>query len=157
MALENELKLNKPIDLLPREVLVTIIHTATCIKKEADKFLGGFDLTSVQFNVLMLLRHQCGSDGGLNQVRLSEMMLVNRANITTLIDRMEKGGLVKRTGKPNDRRHNIVQLTDKGSQFLDKVEPLYRAEIKNRLAAFSESKQKQLIDYLEEIRTAVVS
>ena len=154
MSLQTELCLREAILPLARESLLSIYHTANCIKKRADEFFRAFGLSDVQFNVMMLLGHQSGEEGGLSQAQISEMMLVNRANITTLIDRMEKGGLVERTTAPADRRYNIVKLTDYGGSLLAKVEPLYIEEIQ-QAAVLKPAEQKQLIGMLEKIRRNV--
>jgi DNA-binding MarR family transcriptional regulator len=154
MSLKTELCLKEPIIPLAREALLNIYHTANCIKKRADEFFRTFGLSDVQFNVMILLGHQSGPDRGLSQAQISEMMLVNRANITTLIDRMEKAGLVERTAAPADRRYNIIKLTDFGSSLLARVEPLYIDEIK-QATVLAPDEQKLLIAMLEKIRQNV--
>jgi DNA-binding MarR family transcriptional regulator len=104
---------------------------------------------------MMLLEHQSGRESGLSQARLSDMMLVNRANTTSLIDRMEKTELVVRTPAPADRRANIVKLTDRGKKLLAKVEPLYADEVKRIMAPLKEPEQKRLIKALEKIRAHI--
>jgi DNA-binding MarR family transcriptional regulator len=83
------------------------------------------------------------------------MMLVNRSNITSLIDRMEKSGLVVRTAAPNDRRYNVVKLTAHGKKMLAQVEPLYAKEVKKLMAAFGDAELKRLITTLEKIRGGI--
>jgi len=151
MSLEEELKLRKPIELLPQKMLLTVYHTASCIKKEAGEFFQSFGLTRVQYNVLTLLGRQVGPDEGLTQAQLSEMMVVNRANMTSLIDRMEKAGLVIRTAAA-DRRYKVIKLTKKGTELFLKVEPLYLEEIKKRMAPLKESEQENLVILLEKVR-----
>ena len=151
MSLEKELNLVQAITPTAREVMLNIYYTASCIKKRADEFFRRFGLSDVQFNVLMLLAHQKGSAVGLTQAQLSNMMLVNRANVTALIDRMEKTNLVIRTADPADRRSNIIELTTKGKKLLDKVEPLYLKEIK-KTTVLNPTEQKKLIKLLEKIR-----
>jgi len=155
MALTQELGLKKPIALLPHEALLNVYYTASCLKKKADQFFAPFGLTDVQFNLMMLVKHQSGEEGGLSQAKLSAMMLVNRANITSLVDRMEKGGLVERTDSPDDRRYNIVKLTAKGKKLLDEVEPLYGKEIRKVMAVLKDADQKKLIAMLERVRASL--
>lgn len=155
MSLKNELCLKKAIAHRPHEALLSIYYTASCLRKRADVFFRRFGLTDVQFNLMMLLRHQCGAKGGLNQARLSDMMLVNRANITSLIDRMEKSELVIRTAEPEDRRYNVVKLTAHGRRLLAQVEPLYTKEIKKIIATLRDPEQKRLITALEKIRSNI--
>ena len=152
MSLEFELCLRRPFTLLAHEALLNIYYSASCLKKKAGVFLRPFGLTDVQFNLMMLLKYQCGQDEGLSQAQLSSMMLVNRANITSLIDRMEKADLVIRTPAPADRRSNIVKLTGRGKELLAQIEPLYTQEVKRIMAALKLNEQRSVIEMLERIR-----
>ena len=153
MALQYELNMNKPIKLGAHEALLNIYYTASKIKKRADDFFRAFGLTDVQFNLMILLSHQSGKEGGLSQAQLSDMMLVNRANITSLIDRMERADLVVRTASPNDRRYNIIKLTSRGKKLFVKVDPLYAKEVKKVMACLNEAEQKRLNRMLGRIRS----
>ena len=152
MSLEFELCLKKPFTLLAHEALLNIYYSASCLKKKAGEFFRPFGLTDVQFNLMMLLKYQSDKHEGLSQAQLSSMMLVNRANITSLIDRMEKVDLVIRTPAPSDRRSNIVKLTGRGKELLARIEPLYTQEVKRIMAALKIKEQKRVIEMLEKIR-----
>ncbi len=154
MPLEHELGLKKPLAIPSHEALLNIYYTSTGLRKQVTEFLRPFGLTDVQFNVLMLLKHQSEAEEGLSQARISEMMLVNRANITSLIDRMEKAGSVKRTAA-DDRRYNIIKMTVKGKKLLAKVEPLYARKVKKVMACLGKTEQKRLVNLLEKIRERI--
>lgn len=154
MSLREELELKRAIVPRSHEAVLNIYYTATAIKKAIGDFLRGFGLTDVQFNVLMLLGHHCDANGGLSQGQISRMMLVNKANITSLIDRMEKGQLVKRTAV-DDRRFNIIKSTAKGKRLLGKVEPLYKKEAERIMVLLNQSEQKTLINNMEKIRGGI--
>ena len=156
MSLEVELGLRKPVALLAHEALLNTYYTASCLRKKASEFLRPFGLTYVQFNLMMLLQHQSAHKEGLTQAQLSAMMLVNRANITSLIDRMEKAGLVARTSTPTDRRYNIIKLTGRGKKLLARIEPLYAEEVKRIMAALMDADQRKLIKMLEKVRSNIV-
>jgi len=153
MSLKYELGLRRPITLQGHEALLNIYYTASCLKKRTGEFLRPFGLTDVQFNLMMLLEHQSGPEGGLSQVQLSDMMLVNRANITSLIDRMEKASLVVRTASPDDRRYNIIKLTSRSRKLLAQVEPLYAKEVRKTVTCLKEAEQKRLMSMLEKVRS----
>jgi len=152
MALEQELGLKKGFQVLEHEALLNIYYTASCIRKQASEFFRELGLTDVQFNVMMLLTYQSGSNGGLSQAQLSDMMLVNRANITTLIDRMERAGLVVRTNADGDRRSNIIKMTSRGKKLFARIEPQYAKKVKTTMDVLRTAEQKKLIVMLEEIR-----
>lgn len=152
MSLKTELGMRKGFDNPAHEALLNIYYTASRSRKKAGEFFRLHGLTDVQFNVLSLLKHQAGENGGLTQVELSRMMLVNRANITTLIDRMEKANLVGRKPVPDDRRYNIIQLTDHGLEMYYKVAGVYKKKIAEIMAALSEEELRSLMGILEKIR-----
>ena len=123
--------------------------------QRAAEFLRPYGLTDVQINVLMLLGHQAGEGEGLTQSQLSDMMLVNRANVTGLIDRLERAGLVGRTTDPADRRSNVVRLTRRGRKLMEKVEPEYGREVARIMGALKPAEQKGLIRLLERVRANI--
>jgi MarR family 2-MHQ and catechol resistance regulon transcriptional repressor len=155
MSLKDELGLINPIKLRAHEALLNIYYTASCLKKRAGEFLQRFGLTDVQFNLMMLLHYQSSVGGGISQTGLSAMMLVNRADITSLVDRMEKSGLVVRTTRPEDRRYNVVKLSPYGRKLLAQVEPLYAREVKKIMDTFTNAEQQRLIKMHEKIRSNI--
>jgi DNA-binding MarR family transcriptional regulator len=155
MPLEEEIGFRKPIALPPHKALLSIYYTAVRLRKQAAEFLRPFGLTDVQFNLLMILQHQSGPNGGLSQTQISSMMLVNRADISSLIDRMEKAGFVARTAAPADRRCNIIRLTDRARQVLAQIEPLYAKEVKRIMAGLSSREQTKMEEALEKVRASI--
>ncbi len=153
MGLKEELGVKKDFASLAHEALLNIYYTASMMKKKADGFFGQFGLTDVQFNLMNLLYYESGKDGGLSQAKISEMMLVNRANITSLVDRMEKAELVTRTSHANDRRYNIIKLTSKGKNLYTKVEPHYLEKVNAVMSSLNNIEMKHLTETLEKIRS----
>ena len=150
MSLKEELKLSKDFVSVEHEALLNLYYTSIRIKKHAAEFFASYGLTDVQFNLMMMLRHHCGEEG-LSQARLSEMMMVNRANVTGLIDRLEKADFVRRTAAV-DRRYNMIQLTSKGEKLLDKADPAYGKEVQQAMSVLSEADLKRLIRVCEKLR-----
>jgi DNA-binding MarR family transcriptional regulator len=152
MALKEELGLKKDFASPAHEALLSIYYTASIMKKRADEFFGQFGLTDVQFNLMNLLYYESGKVGGLSQAQISDMMLVNRANITSLVDRMEKAELVSRTAHATDRRYNIIKLTAKGKNLYTKVEPHYLKQVESAMASLDAAELKRMAVMLEKVR-----
>lgn len=155
MSLKTELGMRKGFENPAHEALLNIYYTASRARKKAGEFFRNHGLTDVQYNVLSLLKHQLGEHGGLTQVELSRMMLVNRANITTLIDRMERANLVARRPVPNDRRYNVVELTEHGRTMHAQIAGVYKAKIGEIMASLDEGELSQLMATLEKVRVNV--
>ncbi len=153
MGLKEELGLKKEFVSSEHEALLNIYYTASLMKKRADEFFGQYGLTDVQFNMMNLLYYESSKDGGLSQAQISDMMLVNRANITSLVDRMEKAELVTRTAHANDRRYNIIKLTAKGRSLYTKVEPHYFEKVQAAMASLDAAELKKVTGILEKVRS----
>lgn len=156
MPLQTELGMRRGYDSLSLETLLSIYFTASQARKKAAKFLRAYGLTDVQFNVLSLLKRQSGENGGLTQVELSKMLLVNRANITTLVDRMEKADLVARKPVPGDRRYNVIELTGHGEQMFADVEEIYLEKTQEIMSVLDETEMRALMGMLEKVRKNLV-
>ena len=155
MALKAELGLRRGYAERAHEALLNIYYTASIMKKRADAFFAEYGLTDVQFNLLSLLyKESPGESGeeGLSQAEISDMMLVNRANITSLVDRMEKAGLVRRTAHINDRRYNLIKLAPKGKKLYEQVEPLYMQKVRDVMASLNARELKEMASALGKIR-----
>jgi len=151
MSLQDELGFLQPIENKANEAVLNIILTGTLLAKEGQRVFRPLGLTLAQFNVLILLKHQ-SVDGRINQTTLGKMMLVNRSNITGLVDRMEQAGLVRRADDPEDRRVHYVEMTETGGQILEKAHKAYYSSIEKIMSALSGNERKFLSSMLESVR-----
>lgn len=71
-----------------------------------------FKVTLPQFDVLSELEH---APDKLTMSQLSKELMVSNGNITGVVDRLEKSGLVKRTRPDHDRRIQYIELTETGA------------------------------------------
>lgn len=104
------------------ELTTAVLATAAALLRESQRFFRPFGITAAQFNVLNVL---APAPAGLSQRELSEVLVVDRSNVTGLLDRMEKAGWVKRTDDPDDRRVYRVVLTPAGRRLWARVQPKY--------------------------------
>jgi len=151
MSLQKELGFVNPMANRGHEALLNIVLTGTLLTKEADRLLRPLGLTDAQFNVLMLLKYQ-SRGGQMNQTHLGGMLLVNRSNVTGLIDRMEKAGWVERGADAGDRRVNMLRLTAAGRRIVERGEKAYFRWIERLSGASSEDEQSRLCRLLEQVR-----
>ena len=77
-------------------------------------------ITLVQYNVLRIL---LGAEPeGLCRNELRDRMLNRMPDVTRLLDRMEKAGLVRRSREDQDRRQVRTRITQQGRQIVDDLE-----------------------------------
>ena len=105
--------------------LMELLRTADTVWNASRVFFERWDLSPSQFNVLNLLHL---NPGGLSQTDLSRQLIMHRSNLTGLVDRLEKRGLVARREVAADRRAYSVVLTAAGARLLRDILPRYYEE-----------------------------
>jgi len=66
---------------------------------------------------------------GLRQYEIGEKILLNKHNLSRLIDRLDKNQLVSRHACAEDGRGNRIKITEKGENMLKQVWPVYSQSI----------------------------
>ncbi len=101
------------------DVFLDLIRTADLLSRRADQLLKNEDLSMTQYNVLRILR---GSPEGLSCGDISSRMITRDPDITRLLDRMEKRGLISRSRETIDRRMVIAKITSTGLELLARLD-----------------------------------
>ena len=135
-------------DTSPRyRALLQLLRTAETVWNASRLFFERWNLGPSQFNVLNLLYQQ---RGGLSQTELSRQLIMHRSNITGLVDRLEKRGLVQRRDVAADRRAYRVVLTPAGAELLRQILPRYYEGADRVWGALSPRRAAQLIAALRQ-------
>ncbi|HSH16446.1 MAG TPA: MarR family transcriptional regulator [Verrucomicrobiae bacterium] len=134
------------------EALLQLLRTSETIWNASRLFFARWELSPSQFNILNLLG---GHADGLTQTALSQALITHRSNVTGLVDRLEKRGLLVRKAVPGDRRAYSVQLTKAGAQLVEEILPEYYARAEAAFEAIPLKELPQLNRQLAEIDTTV--
>ena len=94
-----------------------------------DEAATDLGITTTQYSVLHALRAR----PGINQTGLCELIGIDRSTATLVLRLLEKNGLIERRQSPQDKRRNVLTLTDEGHQMLVRAAPLTEA-ISSRMA-----------------------
>jgi DNA-binding MarR family transcriptional regulator len=135
-------------DLLGVDFINRVLATSGVLLRESQHFFRPLGLTEAQFNVLNVLAN---APTGLSQRELGDVLVVDRSNVTGLLDRMEKAGWVRRENHPEDRRIHRVMLTARGQQLWARVWPLYVTAVKKVVAGLAGADIKHALASLAEL------
>lgn len=128
-----------------------IVSTADLFLRESTRLFRPHGLTAAQFNVLNILADP-ELARGVSQRELADLLVVDRSNVTGLIDRMEAAGWVRRADDPADRRVYRVNLTRLGRKLWEKVEPGYALVVRQVTCRLSERQMRDGIAMLATLR-----
>jgi len=95
---------------------ILLVQTAYAILKYADAHL--YKKARLSISKLIVMRALATNKGVMTPSELAKWTQTERHNITTLIERMKRDGLIKTERNPRDRRFVNVSLTDKGRKVL---------------------------------------
>src|ERR1017187_7218602 len=107
------------------QALMELLRTADTLWNASRVFFERWDLSPSQFNVLNLLHL---NPEGLSQTDLSRQLIMHRSNLTRLVDRLEKPGLVARREVAADRRAYSGVMTAAGPRLMRGILPRYYEE-----------------------------
>jgi DNA-binding MarR family transcriptional regulator len=151
MNLAMEIKKKNPFDSLEQEVFLNLLRTADILGRQIEHFLKSAGLSPNQYNVLRILR---GAGEGLACGEIADRMITRDPDMTRLLDRIEKQGLITRCRPPRDRRIVITEITKKGLAILARLDEPVRFAHKTQLAHMSRQRLKELLKLLEAARTS---
>lgn len=124
-----------------------IVSTADLFLRESTRLFRPHGLSAAQFNVLNVIGLR-GDGVGLSQRELADTLVVDRSNVTGMIDRMEIAGWVRRADDPSDRRVYRVLLTPAGKKLWQKVGPGYADVVAQVTARLAEKQMQDTVNLL---------
>jgi MarR family transcriptional regulator, 2-MHQ and catechol-resistance regulon repressor len=126
-------------------VYVKMMRATNSASVRIHRHLKDDNLTVSQFAVLEALYHL----GPLCQGELVQKILKSNANLTTVVDSLEKKELVRRDRSGSDRRRVTVHLTGSGEKLITRVFPRHGKVVAQELAFLSKEEKDTLINILK--------
>lgn len=115
--------------------------TAQAMTQHAEKVLKPYGLTVEQLQLLKNI----SEDTALSQHQLCKIVQKSAANVTRILDRLERKGCVRRERNPADRRSILLFLTAQGKELIAEV------------SVFLESFSEQLINGISQQEQALLT
>lgn len=132
--------------------MVTTLRVGERLAKAADRFLKPFGLTVAQFNFLAIL---VAAPDGMPQSRVGERLVVSRANVTGIVQRLKSRGLCRTVLDAADDRVKKVAITTAGARLIRKIEERYFAEIDRVARSLKDHEMRSASDVLNRLNGGV--
>jgi DNA-binding MarR family transcriptional regulator len=129
-----------------------LLSCTMAIEKDVQRRFAGRGATLARFDVLAALdRHR----HGMNMGALSRALLVSNGNVTQLVQKLAKDGLVRIAPSPADRRASIVRLTARGRADFAGLAAAHHDWIDGLLAGMDAGDRETLYQGLGELKRAI--
>ena len=143
-------KSSSPSLSLENRVFVALLQTADTLSQEAEQALKAAGLTGAQYNVLRILRG--AEPQGLACSGIGDRMISHDPDMTRLLDRMEKRGLITRERQTDDRRVVKTRITPQALSLLKTLDQPVQELHKRQFRHIPAARLKTLGALLEEVR-----
>jgi DNA-binding MarR family transcriptional regulator len=127
-----------------------LLRTTDMLSRGPTKVLKTGDLSATQYNVLRILR---GSPDGLACGEIASRMITHDPDVTRLLDRLEKRGLISRCRETEDRRTVMARITPHGSKQLARLDEPVRAAHRKQLGHLGQKRLRILTELLRVARS----
>ena len=123
------------------------------MRREFERRVRDMGFTRNQWRVLAHLRRV----DGINQSQLADRMDVEPIALVRLLDKLEKGGYVRRKQDPQDRRAYLLYLTEKAGPLIERLEAISLDLRQEMLGHLSADERDSLIDMLMRIKSRMTN
>jgi DNA-binding MarR family transcriptional regulator len=135
----------------PEELaFLDVLRTCDLLSRGPAQILKSEDLSATQYNVLRILR---GSPDGLPCGEIASRMITRDPDITRLLDRLEKRGLISRCRENKDRRMVMARITADGLKLLGRLDEPVEEAHRRQLGHMGKDRLRTLADLLEDARS----
>lgn len=140
---------------LAKQALFELTSLHHALEDVSDVHFARYGLSGPKFNALIHL--YMAGDYGLIQSELSKKMLVSRANITGLIERLKKEDLVVRKYDPADKRVFRVCLTNRAFALMHAFLPKHNDFMHKVMSALDRQEKETLISLIRKLNKGLES
>jgi len=135
---------------LENRVFVALLKAADAVSQEAEQLFRSQGLTGAQYNVLRILRG--AEPAGLPCRGIGDRMISHDPDMTRLLDRMERRGLLSRARQTDDRRVIKTRISPAGLALLKSLDQPVRELHRRQFRHLPSARLKILAKLLGEVR-----
>lgn len=135
-----------------REAMVAVLRGYGTLQQLMEPYFARFDLTPPQFQVLCIaIRFR---EAPPTQRQLARELYVSFPNVTVLLKRLERKGLIARNGNPRDRREKFVHVSAAGKSLLDRIWKVHQKQMDLVMRGLTVAERREMTRLLNKMTAA---
>jgi DNA-binding MarR family transcriptional regulator len=149
-----EIRQTKPFRSLQQQVVLNLMRTTRAVEESWIQYLKRTEgISPSQFNILRILRG--ARPKALKISDIAERMVNRDPDVTRLVDRLIKQGLVRRERDTEDRRVVLVEITPAGLALLARLDTPVLEYLEAAMAGLKPPQLRALDTLLNEVRAGI--
>jgi DNA-binding MarR family transcriptional regulator len=130
---------------------------ATNLIRTADRLLAEIDrrrrtVADLSASASQILAIVEGAGEPLPPHVIGDRLLVTSGTMTSVLDTLERRGLIRRVPHPSDRRKLLIDITDEARRVLDRMLPRVHGASRDAFAVLSDAECETLVALLERVQ-----
>jgi DNA-binding MarR family transcriptional regulator len=150
-TLQRQIGKHDPFESPQQEAYLNLIRTAAALEADFNRLFRDHALSETSYNVLRILR--AAGAKGRTCTEIGRHLVVQRPDITRLVDRLIDEGFSERARSTEDRRVVLVRITRRGRSLVDSLDEPVRDLHARQLGHMSPKQLNQLSRLLELARS----
>jgi DNA-binding MarR family transcriptional regulator len=129
-----------------QEAIVNLMYISQRVRTKLETLCETENITLSQFNILRILKGVYPGAHPRSEIR---KRMIDKSDVTRLIDRLENRGLVKRISAEKDKRHSLTVITEEGVGLLERLNGKFPRAHHEILKNFTDSELIELVKLLK--------
>jgi DNA-binding MarR family transcriptional regulator len=138
-------------------LFLRLYQASNLLHKTGTRAVAPFGATTQQWAVLGALSRPAERAQGMTVKQMMGFLMVSRQNLTAVLDRLERAGLVARTRSAGDGRLRHIRLTERGGRTWTAMQASIRDYYAGALAGFSLEESVALFRLLDRLRDGLAA
>jgi DNA-binding MarR family transcriptional regulator len=153
-TIDREIRQTKPFSSLQHQVVINLMRTTRAVEESWAQYLKRSEgISPSQYNILRILRGARPKAAKISEI--SERMVTRDPDVTRLVDRLIKQGLVRRERDSEDRRVVLVEFTPAGLALLSRLDGPVGESTLAAMAGLKPQQLRTLDTLLNEVRAGI--
>ncbi|MFQ5970178.1 MAG: MarR family winged helix-turn-helix transcriptional regulator [Nitrososphaerales archaeon] len=126
---------------------LTVQNSARTVVKVSERTIAKVGISIGEFHVLRTL----AASGPCPMVDLAKEQFISPPALTSIVDSLEKQGLVERLRSKKDRRIINIKITNKGKKLFAQAQPLYKRFFEKVMRSLTKQEISVLLTAFEQL------
>lgn len=127
-----------------------IVKTYNKIRAKELQYIGSFEITMNQFEMLEVLYHR----GDLNIGSITKLIMSTPGNVTVVVRNLKRDGYIDAYPDPSDKRASILSITPKGKEMIEALFPQHAKNFETYFEALNDEETETLFRLLRKLHKA---
>ena len=153
-TIHHEIQQTKPFRSLQEQLVINLMRTTRAVEESWIQYLKRSEgISQSQYNILRILRGARPKAVKISEI--ADRMITRDPDVTRLVDRLIKQGLVRRERDTEDRRVVLVEITGAGLAMLARLDGPAGEYTEGAMAGLKPAELRMLDALLNEVRAGI--